>query len=271
MSMFLRLSIPPRDRRAEAAHRRAPRHDHRRADLRRAAAEPRHPGPRRRRPDAHRLRGGAGDARRRRDGDPAPADLLASPTSTTARCTPRRMLSPRVAPQMIGLGLLEAIPEADIRARADPDDKDGDGISGRANEVWSIEREPRRRSAASAGRPACHRSRQQAARRLRRRHRPLEPARRRSPPATAPQAQAFCLNAPNGDTPRRRRGGQHEAVRPRRVLRAEPRRAAAAQSRATPTCCAARRCSRELGCAAATRRRFTTGNGSTASRTSPAR
>jgi CxxC motif-containing protein (DUF1111 family) len=49
------------------------------------------------------------------------------------------MLSPRIAPQMIGLGLLDAIPEADIRAKADPDDADRDGISGRANEVWSVE------------------------------------------------------------------------------------------------------------------------------------
>ncbi|OSP56022.1 thiol oxidoreductase [Pseudoruegeria sp. SK021] len=52
---------------------------------------------------------------------------------------PEAMLSPRVAPQMIGLGLLEAIPEADILALADPDDADGDGISGRANWVWSVE------------------------------------------------------------------------------------------------------------------------------------
>ncbi|MDX1784831.1 MAG: di-heme oxidoredictase family protein [Roseovarius sp.] len=52
---------------------------------------------------------------------------------------PRAMLSPRVAPQMIGLGLLEAIPAADILAGADPEDADGDGISGRANIVWSVE------------------------------------------------------------------------------------------------------------------------------------
>jgi CxxC motif-containing protein (DUF1111 family) len=49
------------------------------------------------------------------------------------------MLSPRVAPQMIGLGLLEAIPAADILALADPDDANGDGISGRPNIVWSVE------------------------------------------------------------------------------------------------------------------------------------
>lgn len=41
-------------------------------------------------------------------------------------------LSPRVAPPMLGMGLIEAIPEADILAHADPDDLDGDGISGRA-------------------------------------------------------------------------------------------------------------------------------------------
>lgn len=50
---------------------------------------------------------------------------------------PDAMLSPRVAPQMIGLGLLEAIPAEDILAWADPDDRDGDGISGRPNIVWS--------------------------------------------------------------------------------------------------------------------------------------
>lgn len=49
------------------------------------------------------------------------------------------MISPRVAPQMIGLGLLEAIPAADILAHADPDDADGDGISGKAQIVPSVE------------------------------------------------------------------------------------------------------------------------------------
>jgi CxxC motif-containing protein (DUF1111 family) len=62
-----------------------------------------------------------------------PADLAYGPAS------PELMLSPRVAPQMIGLGLLEAIPEADILALADPDDADGDGISGRPNMVLSEE------------------------------------------------------------------------------------------------------------------------------------
>jgi CxxC motif-containing protein (DUF1111 family) len=46
--------------------------------------------------------------------------------------------SPRVAPQMIGLGLIEAIQEADILKKEDPYDADGDGISGRANRVSSV-------------------------------------------------------------------------------------------------------------------------------------
>ncbi|TDK35400.1 thiol oxidoreductase [Rhizobium deserti] len=41
-------------------------------------------------------------------------------------------LSPRVAPPMIGMGLIQAIHESDLLAKADPDDKDGDGISGKA-------------------------------------------------------------------------------------------------------------------------------------------
>ena len=48
-------------------------------------------------------------------------------------------MSPRVAPPMIGAGLLEAVPDRDILARADPEDSDGDGISGRPNRVWSEE------------------------------------------------------------------------------------------------------------------------------------
>ncbi|MDK3074596.1 di-heme oxidoredictase family protein [Sedimentitalea sp. JM2-8] len=52
---------------------------------------------------------------------------------------PDAMLSPRVAPQMIGLGLLEAIDAQDILAREDPADADGDGVSGRAQIVWSFE------------------------------------------------------------------------------------------------------------------------------------
>lgn len=48
---------------------------------------------------------------------------------------PGTTLSPRVTPAMIGLGLAEQIHPADILAKVDPDDRDGDGISGRPNMV----------------------------------------------------------------------------------------------------------------------------------------
>ncbi len=51
------------------------------------------------------------------------------------------MVSPRLAPQMVGMGLLEAIPEAELLRLSDPDDADGDGISGRVNTVWNPETE----------------------------------------------------------------------------------------------------------------------------------
>ncbi len=44
--------------------------------------------------------------------------------------------SPRIAPRMSGLALLESIPEEQIIALADPDDEDKDGISGSVNTVW---------------------------------------------------------------------------------------------------------------------------------------
>jgi CxxC motif-containing protein (DUF1111 family) len=53
--------------------------------------------------------------------------------------SPDIMLSPRVAPQMIGLGLLEAVPEDQILANAAAEDTDQDGISGKPNRVWSRE------------------------------------------------------------------------------------------------------------------------------------
>ena len=50
---------------------------------------------------------------------------------------PDVMLSPRVAPQMIGLGLLEAIHSGDILDKSDPDDEDEDGISGKPSIVMN--------------------------------------------------------------------------------------------------------------------------------------
>ncbi|MEF2550473.1 di-heme oxidoredictase family protein [Aurantimonas sp. A2-1-M11] len=55
----------------------------------------------------------------------AVADLAYGPMAENV------LMSPRVAPPMIGLGLVEQIEPADILALADPNDTDGDGISGR--------------------------------------------------------------------------------------------------------------------------------------------
>ncbi len=48
---------------------------------------------------------------------------------------PAVTISPRIAPAVFGVGLLEAVAEDTIVARADPQDRDGDGISGRPNRV----------------------------------------------------------------------------------------------------------------------------------------
>ena len=50
--------------------------------------------------------------------------------------TPGWMFSPRIAPQMPGLGLLEMVPEQDILGWVDENDSNQDGISGKANRVW---------------------------------------------------------------------------------------------------------------------------------------
>jgi CxxC motif-containing protein (DUF1111 family) len=59
----------------------------------------------------------------------AVADLAYGPLN------PSTTLSPRIAQGLAGMGLLEAIPASEILAHADPDDRDGDGIRGRANLV----------------------------------------------------------------------------------------------------------------------------------------
>lgn len=56
------------------------------------------------------------------------ADLAFGPLDSVAT-------SLRVAPATIGLGLLEAVPEASLVALADPEDANGDGLSGRINRL----------------------------------------------------------------------------------------------------------------------------------------
>ncbi len=136
LSMFLRLSIPPRtdaERAALASHHAAvigePTYGTQLQDLA--------------------IPGQVAEGRMAITYDERPVELaggeivqLRRPTYRVADLAygplhPATMVSPRVAQQMIGLGLLEAIDEGDLLARADPEDADGDGISGRPNLVWS--------------------------------------------------------------------------------------------------------------------------------------
>ncbi|NJM66846.1 MAG: c-type cytochrome [Acaryochloris sp. RU_4_1] len=47
----------------------------------------------------------------------------------------------RTPPPVFGLGLLEAIPVEMIESLADPEDTNGDGISGRPNQVWDVQKQ----------------------------------------------------------------------------------------------------------------------------------
>ena len=66
-------------------------------------------------------------------GDGTPYQLR-KPNYSFSGTTPA-FYSARVAPPLVGLGLLEAISEDDVLALEDPNDADGDGISGRAQMV----------------------------------------------------------------------------------------------------------------------------------------
>lgn len=72
------------------------------------------------------------------DGTPyslrAPSYTIESPAY--GPLPPGLSMSPRIAPHLPGVGLLEAIPAARLLELADPADADGDGISGRTNLVF---------------------------------------------------------------------------------------------------------------------------------------
>lgn len=112
---------------------------------------------------------------------------------------PEARMSPRVAPPMIGLGLLEAIPEEDILALADPGDHDGDGISGRPNRVWDIaaDRVALGRFGLKAGSPTIGQQSQEAFHIDIGMSVPLFPAAH----GDCTAAQRACRQAPDGNSP----------------------------------------------------------------------
>ena len=107
------------------------------------------------------------------------------------------MMSPRIAPATIGMGLLEAIPEESILALADPEDADGDGVSGRPNMVWDAQQERNLlgRFGWKAGNPTVE---QQSAGAF---HGDIGITSRYFPDENCPPAQSACLEAPKGGSP----------------------------------------------------------------------
>lgn len=110
---------------------------------------------------------------------------------------PQTRASVRIAPPMIGLGLLEAIPDAAILANADPDDQDGNGISGRPNWVWDDAQQTvvMGRFGWKAGQPTLNQQNVHAFSSdmgLTTRLRPFD---------DCTPAQTDCLTAPNGNGP----------------------------------------------------------------------
>src|SRR5687767_1667715 len=59
----------------------------------------------------------------------------AIPGAEAERLPAGAAVSLRLPPPVFGVGLIDAIPEATVLSLADPDDRDGDGISGRPNWV----------------------------------------------------------------------------------------------------------------------------------------
>ncbi len=112
---------------------------------------------------------------------------------------PDIMVSPRLAPPMIGLGLLEAIPDEVLLAASDPQDADGDGISGRVNYVWDIAKNDLAigRFGWKAGMPTLDQQNQNAFQFDIGLSTPLYP----NGAGDCTAAQQDCLTAPNGNDP----------------------------------------------------------------------
>ncbi len=110
---------------------------------------------------------------------------------------PNLMISPRIAPAVIGMGLLEAIPEERILSLADPEDMDSDGVSGRPNMVWDIGKQENvlGRFGWKANQPNVE---QQAAGAF---HGDIGITSRLFPRDDCPPAQHECVAAPNGGSP----------------------------------------------------------------------
>lgn len=104
-------------------------------------------------------------------------------------------LGPRISPQLIGMGLLDSIPEQQILEYADPDDANGDGISGRPH--WlQVDSE---RHLGRFGWKAIHATlRAQSAGAM---HQDMGLTTPVHPEENCTAAQTICTTVPNGGTP----------------------------------------------------------------------
>ena len=128
---------------------------------------------------------------------PCTGRATGSPTSRYGPLDPETKTSPRIAPPMIGMGLLELIPEADIVARADPDDRDGDGIRGVAQKAWSARPWPHHAWPVWLEGDGAHRRRPDG-QRIRHGHGPFDAAVARLG-RRLHRGAGRCRKAPNGD------------------------------------------------------------------------
>lgn len=115
-------------------------------------------------------------------------------------------ISPRVAPQMIGLGLVEAIAVSDLEVLADPNDLNQDGISGRANYVLNKRTGQTQigRFGWKAGQPSLEQQNAGAF------NGDLGITTRLFPDQNCPSIQVSCRQAPQGGSPE---ANEHQLLR----------------------------------------------------------
>ncbi|MCP5426009.1 MAG: c-type cytochrome [Gammaproteobacteria bacterium] len=169
---------------------------------------------------------------------------------------PDTQISPRIAPQMIGLGLLEAIPEEALLALADPEDRDHDGLSGRPNWVWSQEhgRVMLGRFGWKAGAPSVNEQSQGAFSGDIGISVPLHPS---GAGECTPQEKE-CLDAPNGNSEQYDNLEANEDVVKLVVFYAKNLAVPKRRDAGDPAVLAGKRLFHEIGCAGCHQPRYTT-------------